>query len=246
MKKHFILLAGLAAGAFGAHAQSDHDGPVTATYFESDKLKPSAGNFSTEFGLIGGILNSELELTDGAKGQLKFRYFLKDDLALRLGANIGFATDKVNIYGNDEDEVGTFTEKQSTVLINLGIEKHFAGTRRLSPYVGGDILIGTTQMRAESEDSDGDFYDEGLNIEVKGPGTFSFGVRGVVGADFYIAKHVFIGAEAGLGFQINKAGKTEINIQDGNQTETITLESAGSTFDFGPSVITGIRIGFIF
>lgn len=242
MKKSIILFALAATTGFASFAQER----ATATYFESDQLKPTEGSFSTEFGLTGGFLNSDFTLNEGASGLMKFRYFVRKDMALRLGVNVGMGATTRKFYGAAAGEEGETTASQTAALLNLGIEKHFAGTRRLSPYVGGDILFGINSRSNKAVDNDGTSYVKNVKITSTGPVDLGVGLRGVVGADFYVYKHVFIGAEAGLGFMYSYSGETKITTTYGNTTNVTTLKSAGSSYNLGMSMVTGVRIGFVF
>lgn len=229
--KKVLLFLGMAICGVAANAQD---------------FKPVAGDVTTEFGLTGGINNTDFKLNDGA-ALLRFRYFNKEKVAYRLGFNVSTVNDKTNAYGANAEK-GTFTKKATEVLINLGIEKHFTGTDRLSPYVGGDILFGTGSKNetAENTTDKGATYTKDTFKETKGPGYVAFGLRGVVGADYYIAKRMYLGVEAGLGLLYQKEGKTKTVSTAAGVTTTTESKSAGSNFEIKPSVITGVRIGFAF
>ncbi|MBB2149869.1 outer membrane beta-barrel protein [Pedobacter gandavensis] len=237
MKKG-LLIAGLAL--FGAAAQAQD-------------LKPVAGDVTTEFGLTGGINATNFNLNDNA-GMLRFRYFQKENLAFRLGFNVSSNNDKTNVYGTTAPFLGnkgTITETGTNVMINLGVEKHFAGTARLSPYVGADLIFGSRTGKIETENALATGAGKGTYVndffsENKLASTTSIGLRGVIGADYYIAKRLFLGAEAGFGFAYEKDGKSEITTTTGGVTTTEKHKSAGSNTTIKPSVITGVRIGFAF
>ncbi|WP_316840636.1 outer membrane beta-barrel protein [Pedobacter gandavensis] len=238
MKKG-LLIAGLAL--FGAAAQAQD-------------LKPVAGDVTTEFGLTGGINRTNFKLNDGA-GMLRFRYFQKENLAFRLGFNVESTNDKTNVYGLDNTQhagkKGSIDESATKVLINLGVEKHFAGSSRLSPYVGADLLFGTGSSKVKTDNAvitgaSAGAYADGTFIEAKAPSYTSIGLRGVIGADYYIAKRLFLGVEAGLGFSYEKEGKSETKTTIGGTTTTVKHKSAGSNTSISPSVITGLRVGFAF
>lgn len=232
--KKVLLFLGMAIFGVAAQAQD---------------FKPVAGDVTTEFGLTGGINNTDFKLNDGA-ALLRFRYFNTEKVAYRLGFNVSSTSDKTNAYGTGADagQKGTFTKKATNVLINLGIEKHFTGTDRLSPYVGGDILFGAGSVKetAENTTANGAAYVKDVFNEVKGPGYVSVGLRGVVGADYYIAKRLYLGVEAGLGLVYENEGKTKIKSTVAGVTTTTDTKSAGSSFNIKPSVITGVRVGFAF
>jgi len=218
---------------------------------QAQDFKPAKGDVTTEFGLTGGINNTNFNLNDGA-GLLRFRYFHKNDVAFRLGFNVGSNNETNKVYGTgaNEGKEGSSTVKNTQFLINLGVEKHFAGTERLSPYVGADILFGTASNKTTFENATGPanapVYADATNIDVKAPSTTSIGLRGVIGADYYIAKRLFLGVEAGLGFAYETEGKGETTTTIGGTTTTVKTKSAGNNFNISPSVITGVRVGFAF
>ena len=238
MKKAFLLF-GFAAAVFSANAQVND---------EFKTFKPLKGDVTAELGLAGGLNNADFTLNEGTSGLLRFRYFATEKLAFRLGVSVSATSETEKFYGTgiDLNREGKAMTNSKGFLLNLGIEKHFTGTPRLSPYVAGDILFGVMGQKAKLENTDGNSFVNAVSAETKGPGNFSFGLRGVVGADYYIAKHVYLGAEAGLGFLNSIAGKTETTTTIGGTTTTVKTKSAGSTFELNPSVITGIRIGFVF
>lgn len=224
MKKMFLALA-LCASIATVKAQD---------------FKPKAGDVTTEFGLNGGINNTNFNFKDGAL--LRFRYFAKENLAYRVGFGAEIDQETNNVYGPN-DEKGTFKRSNNSLNINLGVEKHFAGTERLSPYVGADILFGTGKEVIKTKDVTlGGAYQANEKFERKGPGFIDLGLRGVIGADYYIAKRLFLGAEAGLGFTWTKEGKEKVN----NNGVSTDIKSAGSSFELNPRVIGAIRIGFVF
>lgn len=220
---------------------------------QAQDFKPVKGDITTEFGLTGGINETNFNLNDGA-GLLRFRYFQKDDLAYRLGFNVGSQNTTNNAFGAagtpNADKQGYGKLNITQVLINLGVEKHFSGTERLSPYAGADLLFGFGTQKTSFDNAtgtvDNPVYAEGVNREVKGPGYTGIGLRGVIGADYYIAKRLYLGAEAGFGFQYEKAGKTTITNTAAGTTTTVTNKSAGNSFEITPSIITGVRVGFAF
>lgn len=247
MKKSFILLT-LAIGGFCFTAQAqNNDDVVPNKHFIDQHLKAEKGDVTTEFGLAGGLNNADFKLNEGGAGLLRGRYFVKDNMAFRLGLSLGLSHDKNNVYGGPSNNlVGTDKTNSTNFLLNLGIEKHFAGTANLSPYVGGDVLFGISGKKQNLDNTDGNNYVADFSSEVKGPGALSFGIRGVVGADYYIAKHVYLGAEAGLGFLYSHEGKTKISTTIAGHSTSSTIKSSGDSYELNPSVITGIRIGFVF
>jgi outer membrane protein W len=232
--KKFLLVSSLVLGGLAANAQSD--------------FKPVKGDVTTEFGLSGGVLSSNFNLNEAGQ-LLRGRYFFQEKTALRLGFGLTSTSETDKVYGATPSEEGNTVEKETALLLNLGVEKHFTGTDRLSPYVGGDLLFGygTTKETYENRTSPTSLFVDNASGSVKGPNAVSFGLRGVIGADYYFTKRVFLGVEGGFGFTYAKNGKTEVsNTTAAGVTTDVTIESTGNEFEIKPSVITGVRIGFVF
>ena len=197
MKK--IILSVAAVFAFGfANAQEETSG-----------FKATKGNLTTELSVNGLIDNVNFNLQDqGFNNEMMFkaRYFKSESIAYRGLFTVGVDSETTKMNPDDL--------KESTTKIGLGfgIEKHFKGTERLSPYVGGAN-------------------------EVKGPNGFRVGARGVFGADYYFAKNLYLGVEAGLGIFYHNTGKTEVN--------GTTTDDGSNKFEIAPSVVGGVRVGFI-
>jgi outer membrane protein W len=229
MKK--VLLTAAAVMTFGLMSAQEE---TTSAY------KPVKGTIATEVALIGGLNNADFNLNSGA---LKFRYFLKDDMALRLG--LGLNSNKIEDVDNSNPaNIETEIRKNSSTLLNLGIEKHFAGSERLSTYAGADLLIGFNGASYEYTEN-GYSYEEDASTN-NGLNTInastSFGLRVLTGADYYITKKVFLGVEAGLNFMSEKAKDNTIT-ETGNPTVTV---AGGKSGGFSTSVVGGVRIGFQF
>lgn len=231
----------------------------------AQEYKPEAGKVTTEFGLTGGLGDTSVQLPDG-NAYFKARYFKTENLAYRLSASVGSSstttdTDEYSSRGTIFETHTTGKDKVSStnILLGFGVEKHFAGTERLSPYIGAEALIGYAGQKKVSDrtevnsGSNTTAYNLTTEKEVKGPNTFSFGVRGVFGADYYFAKKVFLGVEAGLGLMYASEGKTKTSssnsLTSGGTTTTRSSSSetpGGRSFNIKPQVVTGIRIGYVF
>jgi hypothetical protein len=86
--------------------------------------------------------NAELSLNN-LIDQLKLRFFTSDNFAIRLGFTVNSVDKDIttsNPYGTNPYNI--IENKKSTLIgVNAGIEKHFLGTRRLSPYLGIELAI---------------------------------------------------------------------------------------------------------
>lgn len=240
----------------------------SATVMAQDGFKPVAGNVTLEanVNLLGGTVNLNNSLN-----QIKARYFLSDDMAIRFGLGLSMNTDK-NVMNGDSSWTET---KTSSWSVSPGIEKHFAGTDRLSPYAGLDITIGSTNYKGESNDITFTNFGggttstttttaswEGLSSTMPGASraNSTLGVNLVAGCDFYFAKRIFLGYEIGFGFWSTKdkefsytSTTTQVDVSGSTTTTTTTTTTMDSDGNEGmkmsgisANIRNGIRFGFCF
>jgi outer membrane protein W len=226
MKKLLYTAAAVFALSF-ANAQEE----------SGSAYKPSKGTLATEVSLNGGLNNANFGLNQGA---LKFRYFLNDDMALRVG--LGTSSNKdVEVDDSNPSDVETETFKNASNTFNVGIEKHFAGAERLSTYGGADLLLRFSSASYEFKDNSGTFEIDGQDTNGNNAGS-AFGLRVFTGADYYITKKVFLGVEAGISFLSEK-----------NKDVTVSSTGSPSVTSKGPkssglatAINGGVRIGYQF
>lgn len=228
----------------------------TAKVDSTDNLKPNAKSFTTELNV--NPFNGQVNLNNSLN-QIKFRYFTSPTVALRFGFNIS-RIDSVNNVDNPYGTNSYFSndEKTSTTIgINLGIEKHFTGTKRLSPYIGADLSI-TNKSSGETIANNGStttvtnawdyaYVNNGvLYTQTQQNAYTRFGLNLFTGFDFYIAKHFFFGYE--FNYNIGKTSWKEVSVTTTPSTGTNTSSAStkNSNFTFGPSLINGIRLGYSF
>ncbi len=216
MKKLFITALTFASVLSAANAQ---------------EFKASKGNVTADLSLFTkGIFATESPVVLNG-GMLKGRYFLSDDLAFRGAFNL---TTKSNKDTSNEDLVKK--ESASQFGLRLGLEKHFAGTDHLSPYIGGELGMSYLSTSSSSEPKQGD------KTKIEGPNTIGFGAGVFLGADYYIVKNVYLGVEAGLNFATNSVGSVK-NTVGSNSTEGT---KQGSVTGFSVGANAGFKLGFVF
>ena len=188
----------------------------------------------------------------------KARYFLADDMALRLNLGITTSSSSSDYAENSTDtaEIGTLDRSSSTFKIGVGIEKHFAGTTRLSPYVGAAISFSTSSNSADETNVAQDpftlqyGYAQGVTTTVDGPSSTTFGIGILAGADYYFVDHIYLGIEGGLGFSTTSDGErtsTTVVAQPGVPTTTTTsITRGGSESGIGHNYYAGLCLGFVF
>lgn len=222
MKKSILTLALLAAAAV-AHAQD---------------FKPVEGskNLEFQFAPLGGS-------PIGISG-LRYRQFMNPTTAIRANVFLGFMSKSTTTQDADSDAGDKeLKDKESSFEFNLrpGIEKHFEGTDRLSPYVGAELDINfKTTSKTEQDQVDNSVVD---TKTTNAGGAIRFGLNGVAGFDYYFAKHLYFGAELGIGLSMNNPMKTKVEREGKSIESSVGKESS---FNFGPNVVTAIRLGYLF
>lgn len=213
--------------------------------------KPVAGDRTAEVGL--NLQTGTAPISYNVP-ELRFRMFKSDDMAYRLRANIGSMS---RSYSQDIGGVAWEAKDNSGFNIALagGIEKHFAGTKRLSPYVGAELGIsfGTGRTVEATNDDNPNFGGFGAGITAGNPGagnkyeekfgsTFGLGIGAVMGADYYVADGVYVGVEFGLGLiNMTSTGEGEVTTQAGS-----AKGSKSSSFDLFGVTGSGVRLGYKF
>lgn len=211
MKKTILLLIAVAFG------------------FTSFAQKPSEGNLLTEANFSLNEWNNEITLP-----ALRFRYFIADDLALRVDLAPRGQSAENNFGTNGMQETST-----SNFTMRVGAEKHWGGNDKFSPFAIAALQFGTNSSTETWTNFDGTGYNDGFNAKVETSGS-NFGIALGLGADYWITESFYMGTEFGWGFLSGTVdeGKTTIN-----DVTTTTPESSTSGFADG-MFNTGFRVGF--
>jgi len=255
MKK---LLLSLSAWFFAALSVCAQTAPADTT---ASTLKPKRRNVATELNI--NPFNGTLSLNNSLN-QLKFRFFASTALAWRLGLTgnrISNFSENTNPYGNNPYNYKN--ERSSTTLgLNLGLEKHFAGTKRLSPYVGADLAIANKSSKQEITEKQTvttitgawrEYIYNGSNpnypilSQEAERAYFRYGLNLVTGFDFYMAHHFFFGYEVNFGFSQTAYKEIEVSLSTfGGGSPSDNNDVKNTSFTFGPNLLNGVRIGYIF
>lgn len=232
---------------------------------EKPTLRPAKNNFTFEVNFTPFNADEPIDI-NGLRG----RWFMKDNLALRIGFNFDM---KKNYYEtpyeyNDLVMFESTDEKFNLFGINTGLEYHFLDSRRISPYVGFDIGYENKSSKGVYEDVAHEFgmneefyirtteienmwtetivlyYPDGfyqlVNVSERGYNMFSGYI--VLGSDVYITKHFYMGIEFGFGYSYYGYKEVKITIDDVPEP---TLPKAQES-EFGFKVNSAIRMGFWF
>jgi hypothetical protein len=181
------------------------------------------------------------------------KYFITDQMAYRVKARVGLATmtqannvqNDINPYEKVEDKMVT---ELANVLISLGFEKR-RGFHRIQGFYGfegslgfkklsntftyGNAFSQTNQTPTSTIDFDYKYSTNASSRKLENSRnlSFSLGVRGFVGVEYFIAPKISLAGEFGWGLQISLAGKnvnkTETWNWNQNSAITNTLSSPG-------------------
>lgn len=224
MKKRVLLLAAIAAAVF------------TSNDVNAQDFKPAGGekNIEVNFTPMGA--------TPIAINNLRLRYFSSSDMAFRVGFAVTSTSNTTRTATKNSQNADVELEDVSSsfgITINPGIEFHWEGTDRLSPYYGAELNFTTISNKTETQSlSATDAIQTGETTD----GSTTFGLNLLLGADYYIAKSVYMGAEVGFGFSTMSEADTENKPAVGAPTTT----PGGSSFNLGPNFNSAIRLGFLF
>lgn len=197
----------------------------------SESFKPVAKGITAEVNL--NVFSS----TPISINYLRLRKFVNDRQAVRMGFSLGYRQQ------NPQEEIKTTTTE---VSLRPGYEWHFAGTNRLSPYMGFevDLTLKTSKYTNSSQavspikEIQG-AWDTGGTEQ----GFTRIGANVLIGADYYIARWLYMGVEIGYGFQSVVFSDIETtSFNTGSSTPPI---EGGSSLFFGPNFNSSVRLGFV-
>ena len=212
---------------------------VTTEAQTTYKQSAGAKNLEVNFAPLGG---SPISI-----GGIKFRYFASENKAYRLNVFLGSTSKKeITQDANGSNPELTTKSNEMNISIRPGIEKHMAGTDRLSPYIGAELNLTFNTSKEEKEAQNADNTKNTTTTKGK-KGYTSLGIGAVSGVDFYFAKSIYMGAEIGFALNMTSNSKVKTEISGDPNITTNPSDSKGdSSFQFGPTFISAIRLGWLF
>lgn len=226
MKRKVLFVASL----FLATATFAQDG---LTSKKGEAILPEAGDWALGFdaapfiSYFGNLANGNTNNSMNAAWQtndasIVGKYFKDEKTAYRGRVRIGFGS---TAQDTNQDTSSTFTPvfvtgENSTSNFNIvlggGIEKR-KGNTRIQGYYGGEVLIAFASNSSETE------YGIALSQNFQNGGNkrtleisssaFSFGLRGFVGVEWFVAPKVSLGAEYGWGLGFTSTGGAETDFE---------------------------------
>ena len=230
---------------------------------QQDTLKPVKGDWGLSLNITGLINNIIVENNKDANGNFMVfgRHYLKNDQALRMGLalnylNNGYNTeDSITIAsGNRALQVVDSSSSRFDFTISIGLEKHLGTTKRLDPYFGGDLIIGrigSTSTNANTDITDVTGTAKTQRI-IQQDGGFNFGLGGVAGFNYFLAKNFSLGAEFGYAYIYTRQGgawsESEVTTPvSGSQESSFSNGVAETTqTTLGATATGGIMLSYFF
>ncbi len=157
------------------------------------------------------------------------KYFVNANTAYRAKVRIGLGSSSTTNSAGDETKISA-----TNITLGAGMEKR-RGHGRLQGIYGAEALIQltggkTTYTYATTPDL-------GTVLSDKQGSGFGFGVRGFIGAEYFILPKISLGAEYGWGLMINSVGKGTIQHQGEADTSTPKTSSFGLDTDISPVIV---------
>jgi len=206
-----------------------------------------AGNF------IGGNGENEAPKFDFLSNNQTIigKYFTSPNTAYRFGACLGFATTSNTDIVPAIPSNGTITtvdnvSKFSNTNIGLTLGKEWRkGKTRLQGFYGAEAGVGLrTSIRKNTfGNALSTFNPVGRQTEIKNGSTFNIGVRGFVGAEYFIFPKIALGGEFGWGLVFSSQGQGSAKTDNwiGNSVNTqVTKTGGASTFSASTDQLNSI------
>jgi len=216
---------------------------------ETIEFKPQTDENTLELlfdpgAIFGSNNNGQFQLDGG----LKYRRFMTANTAVRMQFNLSATSSSYSPnYETDAEESLKSKSSNFDLLIAPGLEKHLAGTSRLSPYLGAQALIGLSTSKEKSEYkiySDDNIYTETIR-NPNGNDVFSIGAGVFAGTDFYVMEKLYLGLELGYSLVYSKGLKSKYK-SDQEGVEEVESTNKASYFEMAPNAQAKFRIGWAF
>jgi hypothetical protein len=254
LMKKVVLFFGLAFCMLCASAQAQKEAKDFAPQAGDIALSVSADPF---LNYLGNLFGASATAPTFNSGVIRGRYFLSEKNAIRVSLAFDFdkniekeLTDDVRYTGSTSPPPqveDVTTASKSDFALGVGYEFR-RGTRRLQGFYGADVLFairggGTDYKYGNALSADNPAYRP---TESKYGASFGVGLNGFVGAEYFVAPRISLGAEVGLSmlYQTAPKGKASIEGWDGSKVDTRTVEqyTDSGSFKFSTNPINNGQI----
>jgi len=228
-KKLFTILAVAAFGFANAQDLTSKKGetilPESGDWALGIDASPFLQYFGNFFGKTAVNASPAFDFTVTAPMAIYGKYFVDAETAYRGRVRIGFGSTSLTSGASAADSAVVKTSG-SNIVLGGGIEKR-KGSTRLQGFYGGEamIMLGSGKVTNEYETPVSATNPVATrNTEVKNGGTFGFGLRGFVGAEYFVLPKLSVGGEFGWGLALNTNGEGETSTEgwDAPNTTVIT------------------------
>jgi hypothetical protein len=218
--------------------------------------KMTKNKWATELNF--NLFQKDLKLNN-AIDHIKIRYSISPDLTARLSLGLGRISTR-DEQGADAS-LQTLSKKSTNIGFNLGLEKHFEGTGRLAPYIGGEFACDFRRSEYFLDYSNrslrvsGAWYDTPvtfnggiISADWTQRGYSSAGANLIAGFDFFLSRNLYCGYEMAYSVSFFKYSPiiNEYEIKEGTGPIPTFPRLTGNCFEIGPKLLNGIRLGFVF
>ncbi len=245
MKSKFSFVMALLVLSFSFAKAQDS---LRIKFYSAPVYKQVAGEKSFEVnfdpgGIFGSSQGGQFNLFNGG---IKYRTFVTDNKAYRIGVNISYTnTADITQQSDPKYNILELKDKQTIFSIQLtpGFERHFSVTRRLSPYVGAQVLAGYATLAWKNQKQD--FTNNTIYKVKQASGHVSFGVGIFAGFDYYFIKKIYLGLELGYGIEYDKYLNTKYT-NEKSPDQNYNYKN-GHRIRISPSLFTrNLRLGWTF
>lgn len=277
MKKLFITAA-LASTCLLAGAQDMMSKKGTPILPEAGdwSIGVDATDMIRYFGnLFNKDANNDTMLSSQIDQTLTGLYVKDENTAFRVKLRIGFGSETKNFLSKDDrssDATATVTDtwkaSNNHFTIGAGLQKS-RGKGRLHGIYGAEVMIGlggekdvytygnaygaTPYNTPTTHDFNGN-YDSAGNTRVtedKNGSSFSFGLDGFIGAEYFFAPKMSLSGEYAWGLMMSSTGEGEVTTERLNDnfdggTKTTTKTGKSSSFGLDVTNIGSITLHFYF
>jgi hypothetical protein len=129
-------------------------------------------------------------------------------------------------------------------LLDLGVENHFASAGRLDLYAGGQLGIATTFGGGKFGNTEvsGAAISSGWSTGSIDPCATTFSLKAFTGANFFVYKKLYVGAEFGVSFSNRSYKDYEVTID--SRTTKKKNDLSKTSFDFFAE--PALHLGWVF